>query len=120
MRTLFMIVALALGTISVQAQENCKTPEVKAGDMLKIASPSHSSYDHINFPKSNFIIKQGGIANYRGLINEEVEVTKVTMKDGCIASVAIQRTDGKKFFNTVKVVTVDLEKALAAGEVTVK
>lgn len=120
MRTLFLIAALALGTVSVQAQEICETPKVKAGDVLKIAEPAHSSYDHFNFPKSNFIIKRGGIANYRALINQEVEVTDVTMENGCIAKVDVKLANGKKFFNTVNTVSVDFKEALAAGELRLK
>ena len=120
MRTLFLIAALALGTVTANAQETCETPKVKAGDILKIAAPAHSSYDHINFPKSNFIIKRGGIANYRALINQEIKVTEVTIENGCISKVDVALANGKKFFNTVKTVSVDFKEALAAKEITLK
>ncbi|RXG14269.1 hypothetical protein DSM03_101386 [Leeuwenhoekiella aestuarii] len=120
MKTILFVAAMALGTLSIHAQDTCTTPKLKAGDVLKIASPSTSSFEHINFPKSNFIIKRGGIANYRSLINKEIEVTEVTEENGCVAQVDVKLKDGKKFFNTVETVRVDLKKALDAGEIVLE
>ena len=117
MKTLITIVALAFTTCTMNAQKSCETPDLKTGAVLKIASPSNSSYAHINFPKSNFIIKRGGIANYKSLINKKVKVTDVKMENGCVSQVEVELVDGKKFFNTVKAVTVDVEAALEAQEI---
>ncbi len=117
MKTFLAIAAMALGLANVQAQNNCETPQLKEGDVIKIASPSHATYSHINFPKSNFIIKRGGIANHKSLINKEIEVTEVKMENGCIAQIEVKLKDGKKFFNVVREVSIDLKDALASGEI---
>ena len=120
MKTLFLTAVIAFGALSIQAQNTCETPELKAGDILKIASPSNAAYEHINLPRANFIIKRGGIANYKSLINKEIEVTEVKLVEGCISKVDVKLADGKKFFNTVSIVSIDLKEALASGEVTLK
>lgn len=117
MKTFIAIAAMALGLTTLQAQNTCETPQLKAGDVIKIASPSHATYSHINFPKSNFIIKRGGIANHKSLINKEVEITEVKMENGCVAQIEVKLKDGKKFFNVVREVSIDVEDALAAGEI---
>ncbi|MAS71544.1 MULTISPECIES: hypothetical protein [unclassified Leeuwenhoekiella] len=117
MKTFLVIAAMALGLTSMQAQNNCETPQLKTGDVIKIASPTHATYSHINFPKSNFIIKRGGIANPKSLINKEVEVTQVKMENGCVAEIEVKLKDGKKFFNVVREVSIDVEAALEAKEI---
>lgn len=118
MKTFIAIAAMALGLTTVNAQNTCDTPQLKEGDVIKISSPTRATYSHINFPKSNFIIKRGGIANHKSLINKEVEVTQVKMENGCISQIEVKLKDGKKFFNVISEVSVDLKDALASGEVT--
>ena len=120
MKTLILTTAIAFGALSLQAQEKCETPQLKAGDVLTIASPSHATYEHINLPRANFIIKRGGIANYKSLINKKIEVTEVETTDDCVTKVDVKLADGKKFFNSHSIVSINLKEALAAGEVTLE
>tara|TARA_R110000868_G_scaffold144150_1_gene362899 strand:- start:24726 stop:25088 length:363 start_codon:yes stop_codon:yes gene_type:complete len=109
---------MALGILSLNAQEaKSKSVTVEKGDVIEIGNPSTSKYKYIKFPRANFIIKKGGIANYKTALGEEVVVTDVkTAKDGS-TKIYVKRKDGKMFFDTVSKVTIDLEEALAANEI---
>lgn len=120
MKAILFTVILALGTLNIQAQGNCETPKVKTGDILKLSGATNTQFEHINFPKKNFIIKKGGIVNYKKLNNKEVEVTDIEVVEGCISKIDVKLADGSKFFNAVEVVSINLEGALSSGEVTLK
>ena len=118
MKHLFFIVLLVLGTITVNAQntEPILQEEVQVGDVLKIGHPKASRFQHINFPKPNFIIKKGGIANYKRVEGDKVVVTSIKeRKDGTL-QVQIKMADGGRFFGTHSVVSADLKNALESGE----
>lgn len=91
--------------------------DLSKGDVLKIASPSAYSYNHINFPKANFIIKKGRIADYKALQGVEVIVDEVTERNGDLV-VLLKRKDGKKFFGLQRTVTANFDGAVKAGEIT--
>lgn len=118
MKQLFFIVLLVLGTISVNAQ-NAKQigqEEVQVGDILEIGRPDASRFQHIDFPRPNFIIKKGGIANYKRVEGDKVVVTSIKeTKDGTLV-VQIKLADGGRFFRTHSVVSADLKNALESGE----
>ena len=118
MKQLFFIVLMVLGTISLNAQ-NAKQvvhEEVEVGDILRIGEPDASRFQHIEFPRPNFIIKKGGIANYKRVEGDKVVVTSIKeTKDGTI-EVQIKLANGGRFFRTHSVVTADLKNALESGE----
>ena len=59
-------IALLFSVSMLTAQDNTSTqPEVRVGDVFEIGKPESHKYKHIDFPRENFIIKRGGIANYR-------------------------------------------------------
>lgn len=105
-------------TVMVQAQadQNVDFQKVEVGDTFEIGRPEAPTYKHIDFPRANFIIKKGGIANYKTVEGNKVVVTAVKKaKDGTI-EVKIKRTDGRRFFNTHAVVSADIQSALQSGE----
>lgn len=118
MKKLFFIVLLVLATISINAQ-NAKQiiqEEVEVGDILQVGQPEAARFQHIEFPRPNFIIKKGGIANYKRLEGDKVVVTSIReTKDGTL-EVQIKLANGGRFFRTHSVVTADLKNALASGE----
>lgn len=90
--------------------------DVKVGDIFEIGKPETNTYEYIGFPRANFIIKRGGIANYKRVEGERVVVTSVKQgKDGS-TKVKIKRKDGHRFFGSHSVITVDFDAALESGE----
>jgi hypothetical protein len=88
----------------------------KVGDVLKITTPKHVAFNHIEFPKLNFIVKRGGLPNYKSVYGELVIVKKVTNEDGSI-HVLLERKDGKKFFGFLKQVSANYTESIEAGEI---
>ncbi|TSE05064.1 hypothetical protein [Aquimarina algiphila] len=95
---------------------NAQDP-IEVGDILVIGKPSAQQYQHIHFPKTNFIIKKGGIPNYKSLIGERVIVTEVAQDKEGNRKITLKREDGRKFFNSISRVKINLEKALENKEV---
>jgi len=110
-------ITLLFSVSLLNAQNNTTVQtEVNVGDIFEIGKPESNKYKHIDFPRENFIIKRGGIANYRRAHGEEVVVTAVKeLKDGT-TQVKIKRNDGGRFFNSHTVVTADFKDAITSGE----
>ncbi|TDL99384.1 MAG: hypothetical protein C4K58_05590 [Flavobacteriaceae bacterium] len=110
-----VLFALLFSVSIVNAQTNNPTEPVKVGDVVEIAPVS--SYKHIAVPQKNFIIKQGGIANYNSLAGKKVVVTKLEQrKDGSTVAI-IQPQDGSQFFGSHRTMSVNLNEAIKAGEI---
>lgn len=118
MKQLIFTLLFAIGSIGLYANEaNCAVPqEVQVGDVFKIGDPDAPRYRHINFPRPNFIVKKGGIANYNRLEGNKVVVTAVKQKKDGTIEVKIKRTDGVRFFGSHREVSADLKAALDSGE----
>ena len=100
-------------------QTQAQTPVqkfVEVGTILTITQPSAQKFKHIHFPKENFIIKRGGIANYKSVYGNRVLVTAIEKKSDGSQEVVLQRVDGRKFFNSHASVKADIDKALKTGE----
>lgn len=112
---LFSVSMLTAQTSTSEAQSN-----VEVGDIYKIGRPAANQYKHINFPKANFIIKKGGIANYKKVEGNTVIITSVKeQKDGS-TKIKMKRTNGTRFFRTHPVVTADYAEAVSSGELLSK
>ena len=112
------VIALLFSVSVLNAQEvqSVSTTEVKVGDVLRIGQPETNAYKHIKFPRANFIIKKGGIANYKRVEGEKVIIMAIKeKKDGSI-QIKIKRNDGGRFFGSHNVVAADVEEALESGE----
>jgi hypothetical protein len=44
----------------------------KKDDVFIIANVKNNNYEYINFPRANFIIKKGGIANFKNIQGEKI------------------------------------------------
>ncbi|GLB51842.1 hypothetical protein NBRC110019_08810 [Neptunitalea chrysea] len=86
----------------------------KKGDVYVINTPKGNEFHTIDFPKLNTLIKRGTVANYKSVYNTPIVITEVGKNN----EVTIARKDGKKFFRFYKTVTVDLNKALESGELS--
>ncbi len=107
-------IALLLSVNLLQAQDDKSL--IQVGDVLEIGRPEYNTFKHINFPDANFIIKRGGIANYKKAEGQEVIVTSVKEKKNGGTEIKIKRNDGGRFFGINTVISADLEKALESGE----
>lgn len=116
MKKLLMIVLFSFTAIHAQNGNTVQANEVKVGEVLQIGKPTSWKYNHINFPKANLIIKQGGIANYKVAEGHKVVVTSIEEKKSGGLAVTLKRQDGGKFFGNRTSVTANLEKALASSE----
>ncbi|MEP3836769.1 MAG: hypothetical protein ABJM36_03940 [Algibacter sp.] len=118
MRKYVLATVIGLGVLTMNAQDfNSKSIAVEKGDVIEIGKPSTFKYKHIKFPRANFIIKRGGIANYKAALGDEVVVTNVDATKNGVTKVDVKRKDGKRFFNTVSTVSINFEDALAANEI---
>lgn len=109
---LVFVISLVFSTAAVQAQE------VQVGDVLTLVEPSGNDFQYVYFPKKNFIIKRGGIADMDLVKNLEVEVVSVTYTNDNKTLVTLKRTDGGRFFKSLFSVKAELEGAMKAGELT--
>ena len=103
----------------VKAQEKYEDL-VKVGDELIIGNPSKANYQFIDIPRKNFIIKRGGIANMRSLLNNKVIVSKMTFDKESNPIVVLKKSNGTKFFNALRIVKADLNGAISQGELLFK
>lgn len=90
--------------------------EVQVNDVLVIQQPTGPDFKHIHFPRKNFIIKRGGIANMKQLAGKKVVVDAISYKDDGSTLITLRRQDGKKFFRAFPTVKASLENALDSGE----
>ena len=82
MKKLFFAVLFMVATLGINAQSGSPEvlKEVKEGDILRIGRPDAPSFKHIDFPRANTIIKNGGIANYKKMEGIKVVVTSIKEK----------------------------------------
>lgn len=114
------ILLFSLSILNAQEGTQSLTDDVKVGDVFEIGRPESNKYKHIHFPRANFIIKRGGLANYKRVEGEEVVVTSVKENKDGTTLIKIKRNDGGRFFGSHTVVPADFHKALAAGELQVR
>lgn len=110
MKKYILLLGLFVAAMNLQAQE------VAVGDTFEIGDPESPQYEHLEFPRANFIIKRGGIANYKSVKGNKVVVTSIKEKKDGTKLVRIKRTDGNRFFGSHWQVAANIEKALESGE----
>ncbi len=120
MRTYILALAFTMCTFGLFAQSETATTDVKIGDIFEIGSPVTNTYKHIKFPKSNIIIKRGGIANYKRIKGSVVVVSSIKEKKDGTTVANIKRKDGGRFFGSHTVISAHLNDALQSGELLAK
>lgn len=113
--TFCILFVLSVSLIQAQQKEQIN---IQKGAVLTIEEPSASDYQHVHFPRKNFIIKRGGIADMKTVLGEKVEVINYTYTSDGSTEVTLKRLDGKKFFRKFPTIKANLEDALSAGELT--
>lgn len=117
-KPILFLVAFALSVYSLTAQQENYADLVEIGDELVIDAPSASSYQHINVPRKNFIIKRGGIPDMKTLKSSVVTITKISDDESPV--ITFKKANGKKFFRVYKTLTADLNAAVASGEIQIR
>lgn len=113
MKSIILLLTFSLFAYSMNAQEN-HASSTKVGDQFVIGEPIGVSYENINVPRKNFIIKRGGIPNMSTLKNSVVTITKISENNN--SAITFKSSDGKKFFKAYRTLTADLNSAINSGE----
>jgi hypothetical protein len=90
--------------------------DFNSGDVFLIGNVKYNNYKHINFPRANFIIKKGGIANYKNIKGKKVVITSIDEKRNGKRVATIKLVEPRKFFNSHKYLTVDIDEAIKNKE----
>ncbi|MGB3143692.1 MAG: hypothetical protein WBB24_06265 [Maribacter sp.] len=109
MKNLILILTFVFVAMSTYGQNSY---DLKPGDILEINTDSNMPFEHIYFPKPNFIIKRGGIANYKVLNGIKVQIEEISEN----SIMRLKPLNGNKFFNTYSYVEAHLEKAIENKE----
>ncbi|MFH6603390.1 hypothetical protein ACEZ3G_07875 [Maribacter algicola] len=114
---LVLTLFLSFGAI-LKAQD--KEGTISEGDIVVLAQTAGSNYRYIHFPRKNFIIKRGAIANFNELVGKKLIVAQIeTDKDGNL-NATLRRKDGHNFFRFYPTVKAEISKALQNGELRMK
>lgn len=116
MRKTAIMVAFLFSIGMLQAQENPGV--IEKGTILTLGKVTASSYQHIDFPRKNTIIKRGAIADFNNLEGRKVLVENVLTSNGK-TTVTLKRKDGRNFFRFWPTVSSDIEMALLKGELKI-
>ncbi len=114
-----LLIFTLLFSFILNGQENSETAEelVSVGDTLVLGKPSGKYYKYVYFPKTNFIIKKGGIPDYKIIPGRQVIVSKINRNQKKKTKITVKGLRGKKFFNSISEVPLDFEAAIRAKEV---
>ena len=110
-----LIFFIAVLIVQFAEAQNVTEKDV-VGKILFIKAPKGHSFNHLNFPRLNFIIKKRGIANYKSVYDNRVKITASEQLEDGNTRVYLKRTNGRKFFNYLPEVAANLELALQSGE----
>lgn len=113
MKKLSFIVLFSFTVLSLPAQQT--QISVNEGDVFTISQPMTAEFQHVYFPRKNFIIKRGAIPNMKSIYGTRVVVTSVSY-NGERTLITLEREDGRKFFRHYRSVDANLDSALRTGE----
>ena len=111
-----ILFALFISMFSSVIYSQSSNSSIKIGDVYVIGEVYNNNYKHINFPRANFIIKKGGIANYNNVKDKKVEVTLIKEKNDGSLIATIKLASNKFFFNSHKYITVEISEAISQKE----
>ncbi|NNK75388.1 MAG: hypothetical protein HKP42_04915, partial [Maribacter sp.] len=114
----FTFCILFVLSVSMLQAQQIEQHNIQKGDVLTIEEPSASDYRYVHFPRKNFIIKRGGIADMKTVIGKKVEITDYTYTSDGSTEVTLKLLDGKKFFRKFPTIKANLEDAISSGELT--
>jgi hypothetical protein len=107
---LIAIIAVLLPLGTAWAQQ----PQITEGMVFELVKPN-GDFQHLQLPRKNFILKQGGHINMQSLNGNHVVVEKVQQL-GEQHKVVLRRKDGGKFLRVYPTLTAHWPQALQDGE----
>ena len=110
----------SISLLNAQENTNEVSTDVEIGDVFKIGQPETNSFEHIDFPSTDFIVQSGGNANLRSVVGKEVMVTSLKKKNNGVTQIKVTSKDGSRFFDIQKQVTINLDEAIQSGELLAK
>lgn len=113
-RMIVLLAGIFAYTAQAQAPLTIEKPEV--GTVYKIGEATSPQFEHIKFPRPNFIIKRGGLVNYKAMEDVKVVVASVKKRKDGGTKVHLKRADGKRFFGSHVYVEADFDGAVQSGE----
>ena len=111
------VIAFLFSVGLLNARDNIGQVDIylKVGDVFEMGKPKTNTYGHMDFPKVNFIIKHGVIANYQRIAGEKVVVTSAKEREDGSIKVKIERTNGSTFFGSHSIVAANFDDELKTG-----
>lgn len=109
----FIICFLLLGISGAFSQA---TPP-EEGAELRIELPESGSFEYLDVPRNNFIMKRGGIAGVEQLDHTTVLVDEVRETPKGIQLI-LKRKDGKRFFKSHRYLTASWPEVAESNELT--
>ncbi|MEW4925613.1 hypothetical protein [Algibacter sp. 2305UL17-15] len=116
MKKLIFILSL-LFTLNATINAQNKIPKPEIGDVLMVNAPDGTTYNHVFFPRLNFLVKRGKVANYKSVYGKKVVVKDVFEKNGA-TYVMLTPKNGEKFFGHVSKVKANYSKSINSGELS--
>ena len=111
------IIAFGLMLISLSFNAQVVSDsDISIGDKLTVGELTNGTFKFIKLPKANFIIKKGGLANYKSIEKSTVVISNIEKDKKGNTIVELKRNNGKKFFNAIWTIKADLKQALNSGE----
>jgi hypothetical protein len=110
------IVCTILGIFGAVSIAHSQATSVTSGQEFELILPDDGNFEHVDFPRKNFIIKRGGIADMKSVDGNTVVVDRIERKDGQVLAV-LRRKDGRKFFRHLREVRAQWPEALNQGEI---
>ena len=89
----------------------------KVGDVLIVNATSNTKYNHVYFPKLNFLVKKGKLATYKPIHGVKVVVKEVINKNDNVY-VVLEKKDNTKFFDYQKQVKANYTNSINSGELS--
>ncbi|MBT8256837.1 MAG: hypothetical protein KJO49_00075 [Bacteroidia bacterium] len=112
MKYILSFALLVIISLNVSAQQTSQK-DFEVGDQVVLEESSNQQYQFVKFPKKNFIMKRGGVANIKGLYHTKLTIVKITESGEWVH---LSKADGSKFFNRYSTIKAHLPKAVEAGE----
>jgi uncharacterized protein YajQ (UPF0234 family) len=117
MKKIIIISMMTICVLKLSAQIEPDPQAVQKGDILVINQPENQNFQYLNLPNANFIIKKGGIANYKSIAGNRVKVTGFKKDKLGEIEVILKRVDGRRFFS-FPTITANLKMAIESGELS--
>lgn len=111
-----IVLLFSTGLLSAQDAAIPARLNVNVGDILEIGKPESVRYRYIDFPRANFIIKKGGIADFKRLVGERITVVSIKERRDGRTMIKIERADGGWFFGSHAQVRAEFKSAMESGE----